>query len=201
MTETVTFGIDVDEVLRALLPEMVAMYNELLSEHGIEPIRIDDVKDFVVENSFPWVVKLTGIPPSEWFFRINGHQLFRNSRVIDGTSKAVRTLRKYGKVIVITYQKTMRNKIDTLEWLNEHGIEYDGICFMKDKTPVNCTYFIDDNAWNFNGCNAETGILINAPYNIDIDTEEVRSKSNCSKIIRYDSLIEFAKHFEGKIVS
>lgn len=190
------FGIDVDEVLRALLPEMVAMYNELLSEHNIKPIEINDVKDFVVENSFPLVAELTGIPPSEWFFRINGHQLFRHSPAIEGASKAVRILRKYGKVIIISYQKTMWNKIDTLEWLNEHGIEYDGICFMKDKTPVHCTIFIDDNAWNFIGCNASMGVLINAPYNTDADTEEVREKSNCCAITRYNSLIDFAKDFD-----
>ena len=36
------------------------------------------------------------------------------------------------------------------------------------------------------------GILIDAPYNKDIDINELKEKSNCKKMYRYHSLYEFA---------
>lgn len=186
--ENLTFGVDIDEVLRALVPGMVRLYNNEFDDN----MCFSDVKDFVVDNSFPKILEETGESASKWFFQDHGHELFYGSKEIEGAREALNILREIGKVIIISYQKTTDNKVDTLNWLAEHQMRYDGICFVKDKSVVHTTWMVDDNDWNFIGSNAEFGALINAPYNEDTDIDELCRKSNCSEIKRYGSLLEFA---------
>ena len=188
----ITFGVDIDEVLRALIPGMLKLYNE---EFG-DSMCMEDVKDFVVDNSFPKVMEKTGESASKWFFQDHGHELFYRSEEIRGAKEALDTLKKYGKVIIISYQKSVANKIDTLRWLESHEMEYDGICFVKDKSVVHTDWMVDDNDWNFIGSNATFGALINAPYNEGTDITELKEKSNCLDIRRYGSLSEFANMIE-----
>lgn len=185
----ITFGIDCDEVLRSLLDGMVALYNENFNDN----FKREDIKDFNVEVSFPKIKEVTGMTAAEWFFQKHGNELFAKSPALPGIKRAIKTLKKYGQVIIVTYQKSYQNKLDTLNWLADNGIEADGICFLKNKTLLSLDYLVDDNWWNFLGANAETGILITAPYNEDIEIDELMEKSNCKKMYRFDSLEHFAK--------
>ena len=189
-----TFGLDCDEVLRSLLDGMVSLYNETFGQN----ITRDDVKDFNVEVSFPKIREVTGSTASQWFFQEHGNELFLKSPALPKIKESVDKLRKYGHVFIITYQKSLQNKLDTLNWLNDNGIEYDGICFVKNKTILHLDVLVDDNPWNFIGCNATEGALITAPYNVDEDLNEIRSKSNCLTIKRYPSLEQFVKTYELK---
>ena len=186
-----TFAIDVDEVLRSLLKNMVGLYNENFGEN----LDVNDVKDFVVENSFPKIYETTGISPSKWFFQDHGEELFAKGEAFPNVKNDLDTLRQYGDVIIVTYQKTYQNKIDTLKWLEEHGLAPDGICFLKDKTLLHTTYLIDDNDWNFVGSNADIGVLVTAPYNVDKDLSDILETSNCKMMIRCDSLHDFVQQF------
>ena len=186
-----TFAIDVDEVLRSLLKNMVALYNENFDEN----LDVNDVKDFVVENSFPKIYETTGISPSKWFFQDHGEELFVKGEAFPGIKSDIETLRQYGDVIIVTYQKSYQNKIDTLKWLEEHGLAPDGICFLKDKTLLHTTYLIDDNDWNFLGSNADIGVLITAPYNVDKDLSDILETSNCKMMMRCESLHDFVQQF------
>ena len=191
--KAITFGIDIDEVLRALVPSMVGLYNRIFGDC----MTVNDVTDFMVDLSFPLIRKETGESASKWFFQDHGKELFAGSPEIEGAREALQILRKYGKVIIISYQKSIENKVDTLQWLSEHNMEYDGICFVKDKTIIHTDYLVDDNDWNFIGSNAKCGILVNAPYNMDIDIRELRCKSNCEEMWRVNNLMEFAKLYDG----
>ena len=186
-----TFAIDVDEVLRSLLKNMVALYNENFGEN----LDVNDVKDFVVENSFPKIYETTGIPPSKWFFQDHGEELFVKGEAFPEIKNDLDILRQYGDVIIVTYQKTYQNKIDTLKWLEEHGLVPDGICFLKDKTLLHTTYLLDDNDWNFCGSNADIGVLITAPYNVDKDINDILETSNCKMMMRCESLHDFVQQF------
>lgn len=186
-----TFAIDVDEVLRSLLKNMVALYNENFGEN----LDVNDVKDFVVENSFPKIYETTGISPSKWFFQDHGEELFVKGEAFPEIKNDLDILRQYGDVIIVTYQKTYQNKIDTLKWLEEHGLAPDGICFLKDKTLLHTTYLIDDNDWNFVGSNADIGVLVTAPYNVDKDLNDILETSNCKAMMRCESLHDFVQQF------
>lgn len=186
-----TFAIDVDEVLRSLLKNMVTLYNENFGEN----LDVNDVKDFVVENSFPKIYETTGISPSKWFFQDHGEELFVKGEAFPNIKRDLDVLRQYGDVIIVTYQKTYKNKIDTLKWLEEHGLAPDGICFLKDKTLLHTDFLIDDNPYNFVGSNAVYGGLITAPYNVDENIPDLLANSNCREILRFSNLHEFCEFF------
>lgn len=186
------FGIDVDEVLRSLLPGMLKLYNSAYRE----TMTYDDVKDFDVDKSFPKVKEDTGESASKWFFQKHSHELFAESPAIKGSVDAIKRLREAGnQVFLITYQKSLKNKFDTFTWLEDNNVEYDGICFVKDKTIIGIDYLIDDNDWNFIKCNCKHGVLINAPYNKNISIELIHKVSNCETIERFDCLMDFVDDY------
>lgn len=190
-----TFGIDCDEVLRSLLDGMVTLYNENFNEN----LSRDDVKDFNVEVSFPKIKEETGSTASEWFFQQHGTELFVNSPALPGIKASIDELRDVGHVIIVTYQKSHQNRLDTLNWLANNGIEADGICFLKNKTLLHLDYLIDDNHWNFIGSNVKHGILITAPYNVDIDTNDLIKETNCQTLTRFESLEDFATWYVNNV--
>lgn len=191
MKEELVFAIDVDEVLRKTLDHMVELYNK----HFGKSITRDDVKDFKCEKSFPDVETASGMSASNWFFQEHGTELFLDTEAFPGVKEDIDTLRQYGKVIIITYQKSYKNKIDTLQWLEKNSIECDGICFLKDKTALRADYLIDDNDWNFADSKVKHGILINAPYNENVDVKDMLNISECETIERCNSLHEFVEKF------
>ena len=189
--DKLTFAIDCDEVLRSLLKNMVGLYNKEFDDN----LDVNDIKDFVVENSFPKIEELTGTTAAHWFFQEHSEDLFRFSDAFPQIKEDIDILKHYGEVIIVTYQKSYKNKMDTLQWLEEHGIAPDGICFLKNKTLLHCDVMIDDNDWNFIGCNAKHGVLIDAPYNMDTDLNELIKKSNCETMRRCKSLHEFVESY------
>lgn len=188
MDKKITFAIDCDEVLRALLDSMVSLYNEKFNDN----LKYDDITDFIVDKSFPRIKSETGMTGSQWFFQKHSTELFLNSEALPKIKEAIDILKQYGEVIIVTYQKSYKNKLETLQWLEKQGIIPDGICFLKDKTLLHCDYFVDDNDWNFVNCNCKTGILIDAPYNKNVSVEDLFEKTNCDKMYRFKSLYEFA---------
>lgn len=195
------FGIDIDEVLRGLLPEMIRLYNE---RYG-ESLTLEDIKDFDVDVSFPKIKEETGRSASHWFFQEHGRELFYESPAIEGAVEAIKTLKALGEeVFIVSYQKSFANKLDTLQWLQKHEIEYDGICFVKNKTLIHLDYMIDDNDWNFILCNCTHGIVITAPYNKNTNLSLLKMGSNCATMQRFDSLKDFVDYyvkefFHGKL--
>jgi len=184
----ITFAIDLDEVLRCTLCKMLEVYNREFKDDK----QYDDVKSFVVEESFPRIEKETGINPAKWFFQDHADEIFEQSDVVVGAREAIEVLQQYGKVIIVTYQKSLKNKLQALDWLERHGFPTDNICFLKDKTIVHTTFLVDDNDWNFVGCNAQYGVLVNAPYSKDKPLKDIHAKSNCKKMMAVNSIAEFA---------
>lgn len=192
---SIVFAIDCDEVLRALVPKMIELYNANFNEN----LKYEDIKHFDVDISFPKVKEVLGVSASDWFFQDHSEDLFATANAFPSIKEDIELLQRYGRVIILTHQKTYKNKLQTLNWLEEHGIHPDGIAFLKDKTLLRCTYLIDDNDWNFTGGYAQTGVLIDAPYNKDIDLDTLKSYTHCAEMIRCKSLHDFVKYFKAKM--
>lgn len=199
------FGIDCDGVLRDSLKDMVRIYNTEIGDNK----RVEDIKNFNVDVSFPRIYPETGIPAAEWFFDCHSEELFRDSKPIKGVQWAMRILKQYGKVVIVTYQRSCENKLHTIEWLCRNKLMCDDVCFLKDKGLFKCDYFIDDNLDNFKDSHAKNAILITAPYNKSIylydengklaDTEDpalakIKKNSNCENAMRFDTLKQFAEY-------
>lgn len=191
MEKKLTVAIDVDGVLRDNLQIMVDLYNN----HFDGSMTVDDIKDFRTEITFPDIEPTTGKTASEWFFQDHSREIFFDAKPFNNVAEDIKKLSEIANVVIITYQKTVLNRMQTLCWLEKNGIKYDGLIFMKDKTKFICDYLIDDNDWNFLGSNAKHGILITAPYNVDKSTLDILNKSNCESIERYNSLHEFVSKF------
>ena len=192
--KSITIAIDVDGVLRNNLGEMVRLYNNAFNDNKT----IDEIREFKCEVSFPRIHELTGETASSWFFQKHSKELFVEALPYKDVVNDIKRLHEFAEIIIVTYQKTKLNKIQTLEWLEKNDIEYDGICFLKDKTKVHCDYFVDDNDWNFIGCNCSNGALVAAPYNVGKDMKLIKSKSNCKTLKRYNSFHEFANNIAKK---
>lgn len=190
-----TFAVDVDEVLRDNLSNMLRVYNEEYNDNK----KLSDLHDFQVDISFPKIAEATGQTASKYFFEQHAQEVFTDAEAIEGAKEAIDILRKYGKVIIVTYQKNTENRIRTLEWLDKHDIKFDSICFTRDKSIVHADYMIDDNDWNFIGCNCCHGILIDRPYNQKAKLNELKEQSSCKDIFRYTSLMNFAKWFKDNV--
>lgn len=186
-----TIGIDVDGVLRDNLQIMVDLYNENFKKNK----EVSDIKDFRTEITFPDIEPVTGKTASEWFFQDHSKEIFLNAKPFYNAAEDIKNLRGLANVVIITYQKSLVNRMHTLCWLEINGIEYDGLIFMKDKTKFICDYLIDDNDWNFLGSNAKNGILIDAPYNEGKSVDDICKSSNCESIVRYKNLHEFTEDF------
>lgn len=205
MNKDLIFGIDCDGVLRDSLKDMVRIYN---TEIG-DDMKVSDVSNFNVDVSFPRIYPETGIPAAEWFFDCHSEELFLNSKPIKGVQWAMRILKQFGKVVIVTYQRSCENKLHTIEWLCRNKLMCDDVCFLKDKGLFRCDYFIDDNLDNFKGSNSKNAVLISAPYNIDIKKydkygneieekdmalEKIYKISNCENAMRFNSLKSFAEY-------
>lgn len=186
-----TIGIDVDGVLRDNLQIMVDLYNENFKKNK----EVSDIKDFRTEITFPDIEPVTGKTASEWFFQDHSKEIFLNAKPFYNAAEDIKNLRGLANVVIITYQKSLVNRMHTLCWLEINCIEYDGLIFMKDKTKFICDYLIDDNDWNFLGSNAKHGILIDAPYNEGKSVDDICKSSNCESIVRYKNLHEFTEDF------
>lgn len=191
MDRKITIGIDVDGVLRDNLQVMLDLYNKSFNDN----MGMSDWIDYRTEIMFPQIQTLTGKTASEWFFQDHSIEIFLESKPFKGVVEDIKKLREYANVVIITYQKTLKNKMQTLNWLENNGIEYDGIIFMKDKSKFICDILIDDNDWNFLGSNAGYGVLINAPYNKYKSLYDLKKSSHCSKIDRYENLHDFVNTF------
>ena len=189
--EKFTIGIDVDGVLRNNLQIMVDLYNDKFNGN----MTVKDIRDFRTEITFPVIEATTGKTASEWFFQDHSSEIFLKASPFPYVAEDIKRLRELANVVIITYQKTLLNRLQTLCWLEINAIDYDGIIFIKDKTKFMCDYLIDDNDWNFIGSNAKHGILIDAPYNDGKSVESILASSNCESLVRYKNLHDFTNDF------
>lgn len=157
--------IDVDGVIRNINKSMVDLYNS----DFFDSIKVDDITEYDVEKVFPKIKKTLGITASDYFFKFNSNKIFLLSETYSKVRESIDLLRNNGhKVIIVTWQPVFRNKINTLYFLESNGIQYDDICFTKDKWMVQGDWLIDDNPEFITDERDESKkMMIKMPYNKD----------------------------------
>lgn len=157
--------IDVDGVIRNINKSMVDLYNS----DFFDSIKVDDISEYDVEKVFPKIKKTLGITASDYFFKFNSNKIFLLSETYSKVRESIDLLRNNGhKVIIVTWQPVFRNKINTLYFLESNGIQYDDICFTKDKWMVQGDWLIDDNPEFITDERDESKkMMIKMPYNKD----------------------------------
>lgn len=175
-----TIKIDVDGVIRDLLRAMCEVFNDEFDSN----VMPRDIKEYKV-NDEPHFRKIRdkypSITPHEYFFRENARKVFLDyAYQIFGAKQAIDKLRKNGhKVVIVTKQIGIKNKVYTLEFLNKNRIEYDDICFTADKWAIDGDYLIDDNPEFLEDEREKSKkIIIDAPYN----------QNSCKELPRFHHL-------------
>ena len=135
--------IDMDGVIRDILTPMCDIYNDLCKEN-VQPkdINVYNVNEFFVKMWDEFLFK-----PSDHFFNYMADDVFLNkSKPYEGVRDAILRLKENGfKVIIVTWQESLKNKLLALEFLNRYDIPYDDICFTRDKYLIQGDILIDDN--------------------------------------------------------
>jgi 5'(3')-deoxyribonucleotidase len=190
-------AVDVDQVLRDNLWIMVDLYNK---EFGTN-MKAEDIKEFMVDVSFPLIQERLGVKASDWFFKEHAKEIFLDAPPFPFVAENLNRLKEVADVIIVTYQKDYTNKKFTLEWLENNGIEPNGICFLRDKTLLHCDALIDDNDWNFLGTHCGTAVLVTQPYNENVNLDELLAKTNSKQIVRVYNFNDFVdKYLNDEIV-
>lgn len=166
--------IDVDGVLRNLLPKMCELYNDYYHDNIVPK----DIKEFDLSKTF---TKCDN--PIEWFFQKHVDYIYMNSNTCFKAKEAMDILHKKGYyIIIVSNQPTFVQKKLTIEWLKNNEIYYDSICFTEKKELIVGDIVVDDNIDNLTICYDSKKILIDAPYNI-----------NFNEYKRFNNLFEFAE--------
>ena len=192
--KNIVFLVDIDGVLRDNLGIMVNLYNKQFNT-SLKP---EDVVFYDTSKSFPLIRQELGENPQDWFFRDRSEEIFYKAPAFKNAKDNVDKLRKIGKVVIATYQKSLENKIHTLKWLNDQEIEYDGIFFGKEKEHVECDFIIDDNIDFIVASRAKCRIVIDAPYN-KMPMMALKENSKCDCIARFDSFDSFVNEITSTV--
>lgn len=164
-----TFKIDIDGVLRDVLSTLCEIYNK---EFGTN-LTSKDIKYYKVDKSFPLIKEHLGYSAVQYFFEEHSDEIFLKSNMLYNANLAIKALKDAGHhITIVSYQRSLQNKIDTLNWLQNNNIEYDDICFTDKKYLIKGDYMIDDNLeflidQKLHDDGKTKCICINAPYNID----------------------------------
>ena len=156
--------IDVDGVIRDIITTMCRIYEE---EFGAR-IEVDEVVDYDINTNFPLVMERTGMKPTEYFFVKNAHRVFHSEvSPFRGACDAIRKLRENGyEVVIVTWQFNFDNIMHTLKFLHDYGVEYDDICFTKNKWMICGDYIIDDNPGFIDDDREQSyKVIVDTPYN------------------------------------
>lgn len=156
--------IDVDGVLRDMLPKMCECYNAYFRDN-ISP---NDIKSYDTNVTFHKCKEILGRDASDWLFQDNGYEIYNSSPMCYKAKEAMDMLKEMGYfVIIVSHQKSYLNQLDTINWLGNHGIHYDSICFTPDKSLIVGDIMVDDNLEFLAQCenNNEQLICVKAPYN------------------------------------
>lgn len=178
------FKIDIDGVLRNLLASICKVYNEEFDTN----VKPENIKDYKVDIAFPLVKERLGISAVKFFFDDNGHKIFLKAPKLKNVSTAINKLHEAGhRIIIVSYQRSHQNKIDTLEWLKRNSIYYDDICFTDHKYLVHSDYLIDDNLE-----------FLDAQYNYDVNVNCICIKApynDNDRYLQWPSLSDFVNSF------
>ena len=167
--------IDMDGVIRDILTPMCDIYNHMCKENiKPEDINIYDVNKFFVKMWDEYLFR-----PSDHFFNHLASDVFLNkSKPYDGICEAISRLQEYGiKVVIVTWQESLKNKLLALEFLDRYKIPYDDICFTRDKYMISGDVLIDDNPEFLNDTrDTSFKVCIDYAYNKNVENA-LRAKS------------------------
>lgn len=118
-----------------------------------------------------WHLEASGGYDALHRFAVKERDLFRNLPAIDGAPAVLRRLATRDiRIRIITHRLYIpwfhREAVQqTVEWLEQHGVPYWDLCFMRDKAAVGANLYLEDNPGNIEalrGDGHQTIVVVNS---------------------------------------
>ena len=156
--------LDVDEVLRPIMSEVIKIYNK---EHKTN-IKFEDIKKWGLSNTFPL------IDDDEHFFKFHSEQIFSQPDPYPFSPDIVYDLYRNHEVVIVSSQFDGLEDL-TLDWLKKHDFKFHNIFFEKDKSLIKGDVMIDDGVHNLINSSCKYNICVDRPWNKDFEGIRARS--------------------------
>ena len=154
MNERRTIALDMDEVIAAVAPKFLGIYEERFGR------RLKKEKDWGKK-----IYQILGV--SDIREELYKKGFFRDLPVMPGSQEGVRELMKHYDVYITTAAQEFRNCLeDKYDWLEEHFpfIHWKQYIFCGDKSVLGMDYMIDDHSHNLKTFRGK-GLLYTASHN------------------------------------
>lgn len=180
-------GVDLDGVVADFTRGMKPIAAEWL---GVSEKSLTDE----ISYGFPeWRLERSGGYDALHRFAVKERQLFAQLPPIPGAPAALRRLSAVGdiRIRIITHRLYIhwfhKEAIhQTTEWLEQHGIPYWDICFMRDKAAVGANLYVEDSPENIQALRAagyETIVVVNST-NRDLPEPRAESWEEIEQLVR-----------------
>jgi 5'(3')-deoxyribonucleotidase len=116
--------------------------------------RLEDLTPNVSWGLPEWGVRTPDQYQSLHRFAVTQRELFKTEPMIPGARKYLRLLSDEGaRIRIITHRLFIHYfhnlaVSQTVDWLDQHGIPYWDLCFMREKEQVGADIYVDDSADN-----------------------------------------------------
>ncbi|MEM6379932.1 MAG: 5'(3')-deoxyribonucleotidase [Bacteroidota bacterium] len=151
-----TIALDMDEVIAAVAPKFLDIYEERFGRR--------------LQKEEYWGKKIYEIPGvSDMRNVLFERGFFRDLPVMPGSQEGVKELMKYYNVYITTAAQEFRNCLeDKYDWLEEHFpfIHWKNYIFCGDKSVLGMDYMIDDHTRNLKTFRGK-GLLYTASHNVN----------------------------------
>jgi 5'(3')-deoxyribonucleotidase len=147
-TAQIVLGVDLDGVCADFYGRM----KQVAAECFERPV--DELTEDVSHGLREWGIEGPEQYESLHRFAVTARGLFKTTPMIPGTRKVLRRLSDDGyRIRIITHRLFIHYfhamaVQQTIEWLDDHGLPYWDLCFMKDKDQVGANIYIEDSPDN-----------------------------------------------------
>jgi beta-phosphoglucomutase-like phosphatase (HAD superfamily) len=148
------FGVDLDGVVADFIQGLKPVAAEWL---GVPTTSLTDNVSYGFKE---WNIGTDDAYNDLHRFALKERALFANLPLIDGAAPALRRLSARGvRIRIITHRLYIpwfhrQAVVQTLEWLEKHGIPYWDLCFMATKSSVDADAYVEDSPKNIDALRA-----------------------------------------------
>jgi beta-phosphoglucomutase-like phosphatase (HAD superfamily) len=148
------FGVDLDGVVADFIQGLKPVAAEWL---GVQTASLTDDVSYGFKE---WNIGDDEAYNDLHRFALKERDLFANLPLIDGAAAALRRLSTRGiRIRIITHRLYIpwfhrQAIVQTLEWLETHGIPYWDLCFMAAKSSVDADVYVEDSPKNIEALRA-----------------------------------------------
>ena len=171
------FGVDLDGVVADFVEGLRPIAAEWLG------VPLDKLTREISYGFLEWGLDPGGGYEALHRFAVKQRNLFKILPPIPGATPALRRLSTEGiRIRIITHRlyiewfhkEAVRQ---TIEWLEEHGVPYWDLCFMRDKAAVGADIYVEDNPSNIKALRADGHLTIVFANSTNRDLESPRAES------------------------